>query len=164
MLKLKALLKADFQLSHFRSIGLATKMGNYQGNQVRRDDVSCLILDDWKADSNYDNNTLAPRWNQYAAYRTREDETTLIRQVSQNGSRFPVEPLLNLDKYGLVQSQLLSENLIKLKGTINADTRDLVLEVRLGRSVGSRGVDEKRTFEKYDGIFRFTPQNTQPKL
>ena len=67
MLRLKALLKADFQLSHFRSIGVSTKTGSYEGKDVRRDNVSCLILDDWKLDSNYHPGTLAPRWNQYAA-------------------------------------------------------------------------------------------------
>lgn len=172
MLKIKAYLKADFQLSHFRSIDVTTRVGTYvktgtQGSEtmdVRRDNVSCLILDDWRNKSNYHNVTLAPRWNQYAAYITQADRTTLVRRVFQTGSEFPVQPLPSLTAYGVVQSQLLSENLVSLEGELNFDSRDLLVEIELGRSLGSRGIDDKRSFESYEGIFRFTPLNTQPKL
>lgn len=164
MLKVKAQLKADFLLSHFRSLGVISKTGTFEGKDVARDDVSCLILDDWRDESNYHTITRAPRWNQYAAYSTKKKKTTLTRLVLQDGSRFPIQPLPTLTSYGLVNSQLLSENLLSLKGEINYDTRDLAITIELGRYLGSRGVDDKRVFENYQGVFRFTPQNTQPKL
>ena len=164
LLRIKAQLKADFLLSHFRSLGVITKVGTFEGKDVRRDDVSCLILDDWRDESNYHNVTRTPRWNQYAAYSTKKNKTTLTRLVLQSGSRFSVQPLPNLTAYGLVNSQLLTENLLSLEGEVNYDTRDLILTIELGRFLGSRGVDEKRVFENYQGVFRFTPQNTQPKL
>jgi type II secretory pathway pseudopilin PulG len=164
LLRIKAQLKADFGLSHFRSLGATMKMGTFDGKDVRRDDVSCLILDDWRDESNYHNITRAPRWNQYVAYSTQRERTTLTRLVFQDGSRFQIQPLPSLTTYGLVNSQLLTENLLSLEGEVNYNTRDLVLTIELGRYLGARGVDEKRVFENYQGVFRFSPKNTQPKL
>jgi len=172
MLKVKSFLKGDFQLSHFRSIGVSKKEGTYRKEgvygtetvNVQRDNLSCLILDDWRKKSNYHSITLAPMWNQYAAYVTEANRPTITRIVYQSGARFPVEPLPGLDVYGVVQNQLLTENLLNFNGVLNFDTRDLEIEIELGRTLGGRGVDEKRTFEVYEGVFRFTPLNTQPKL
>lgn len=164
LLRVKSAMQADFELSHLRSVGVQSNVVTYEGEDVHRDDVSCLILSDWTDRNRYHSITRAPLWDQYSAYVSAGDRTVLTRRVFQSGSTFSVRPLPSLTSYAMVNSRLLTENLLSLEGALNFDTRDLVVTVELGRYLGARGVDDKRSYERYEGVFRFTPRNTQPKL
>lgn len=164
MLRVKSILKADFDLSHFRSIGLNEKIGTYRGEDTPRHEISCLILDDWNKSENYAANTNIPIWNRYAYYNTSIRETTLIREVLQKGSTLNVQPITAKGSFSVVNQQLLTKNLVSLEAHVNEDTRDLTVEIELGRLSVRRGVDEKVGEESFQGTFRFTAANTQPKL
>lgn len=152
MLRIKALLKSDFELSHLRSVTADSH------------ELSCLIIDDWYNRNNYYADSFIPRWNRYAYYTNTPGSHNLFRSVLSQGQELPLQRLSNPDQYQVTTRQLLTENLSKMNAKLNFDSQDVTIEILLAKDSTARATGLKESTEVFEGVFRFIPANTHPRL
>lgn len=164
-------LEADFRRTHFATIRLEPVTRTVGGVEVQRDRVSCLGLDNWFDPDNFAPMTAIPRWNQHLVYRCQgEDSARLERLVFRpaGSASLPVRPLnLPLDSLpeaGIWGRRVLAEDVFSWGCRLQVVGQSIEQTVQLRRATGRRGLDDQSSVESLEARFRWSPQNTIPKL
>ena len=168
VLRITSVLEADFRATHLVSIGIEPRQIAVGGQNVHRDFVSCLGLDDWLAADNFEPLYGIPIWNQYAVYLTDLQDTSTLQRVTVSRAPGPVTRLTgmaSLDPADVKSRQTLCDNLLSLEASVDIASQTVEQIIRLRTRKGAqRGLASGASSESFEARFRWSPKNTIPKL
>lgn len=168
VLRITAVLEADFRATHLVSVGIEPRQITVAGETVHRDLVSCLGLNDWLAPGNFEPLYGIPIWNQYAVYLSDLQDTGSLQRVTVSHLPGPVAPLTgmaSLESSTITGRQTLCDNLLSLEASVDMASQTVQQTIRLRtRNGGHRGLAAGSTSESFEARFRWSPKNTIPKL
>lgn len=170
LLRLQNTLRSDFRLTHLSSVGVEVQNSTSFGQPVRRDNICCVTLDDWRDSNNFDPATSIPLWNRYYVYQCDTANVgRLERLLVDPGLPLPLraQPLNGLGTIAgnqVVGRLLLSDNLESFECLRDTARQEVVQTVRLRKRGGRKGDGLKKADNVFEAEFRWIPINTVPRL
>ncbi len=169
LLRLKAVMGEDFGKTHYRSIGSYQRDLTLGEEEVSRDTVCCLTLDDWANVNNFRDPTSIPLWNRYVVYRTTLDSEGKLERlvVAPEGEvPFRVRSMLNLGSFDdpIVNRKTLSTKIKSFDCRLDGYLQKVVVTLVISDGGGKRGLDSQEAKESFKAEFSWVPYNTVPKL
>lgn len=172
---IQAKLRSDYRASHFGTVAVLNRQESLAGSRlVSRDCVAFASLSDWSNPANFLATGL-PRWNRYTVwYATRGESGRLVRQVINTGGPLPAPVPYSaldvnvsdtpLDNDNLLQSSILSENVLSFSVERDEPSQLLDLELILLRRAGRRATSGAPIEETQESVFSLDAYNTYPRL
>lgn len=170
MQRVKILFEHDFRLTHLRSIGIDNRTTVAYEETVRRDNLCCLTVDDWRDNANIESETGLPLWNRYIVYQSSLEEDGSLRRLVVEPSQpvpvriMPLEVLDSLSGDRVAGMVFVTDNLESLEGDRDLARQEVSLRIVLRKRGGARGLDAKRIDEVVEANFHWRPLNTVPRM
>jgi hypothetical protein len=169
LLRLKTVLQADLGATHFRSLGVQQRTTSVGAESVRRDQVCCLTLRDWKDPASYDSELSIPLWDRYVVYRASLEKPSLTRLSVQPNDPIPfrirpLEGFMTIGEETAVSQTVLSSQVRSFACELDRAMQEVVVTFLLESVGGKRGLDESTVGERFEAKLRWTPSNTVPRF